>query len=43
MDERRLAAPSDEAFAVEHRRHDPPAESVKDQQRRCEAEGEARR
>jgi len=29
-----------EPFAVEHHRHDPPAESVEEQQRRGEADGE---
>src|SRR5436309_16000073 len=32
-----------EPFAAEHHRHDPPAESVEEQQRRGEADGEGER
>jgi len=32
-----------EPFAIEHHRHDPPAESVEEQQRRGEADGEGER
>ncbi len=43
MRHRFLLGTCNEPFAVEHRRHDPPAESIEGQQNRREAEGKAER